>query len=87
MREIVQADTFSPSTGASTEAALRVDSPEQKQANSISSTERQRRVQRALWETSLFDCAALKALNLPSPSIGGVHNDHFCSRAESGACS
>jgi hypothetical protein len=34
MREIVEADTFSFSTGAKTEAALRVDSPKQKHANS-----------------------------------------------------
>jgi hypothetical protein len=43
MREIVEAETFSTTTGAGTEAALRVDSPKQKHANRTLSTERQRR--------------------------------------------
>ncbi len=43
MRDMVEAETFSPSTGASTDAALRVESPKQKHANNTLSTDRHRR--------------------------------------------
>src|SRR5437879_5415830 len=85
MREIVEAETFSPSTGTPAPrrlcawTALNKNTPTTPYPPSGSAG---RSAQRAWWETSPFGCAALKARYLPSQSTGALNSDHFDNRAD-----